>query len=268
MPLFGKTDALASLPKYVEIGRVHGVTVLTGGSGYTNGATQTVTFSGGGASVQATGTALVTGGVVQSITITSGGIGYTSDPTIAIPGASNATFAIKRQPLNDLNANILFVDDTEAAVDSNRAKGINSPGWWKIVESQDSNGDTRYRTELLVSITSVTAGTGDKEEDLVVADVSSVASISVQPTNQTTVTGGATFGVTASITGGGSITYQWQKAPAATPTKFANVVGQTSATIVLAGQTAGNTGDVYRVVVGGGGTKKLTSSGAILTFGT
>ena len=268
MPLFGKTDALASLPKYVEIGRVHGVTVLTGGTGYTNGATQTVTFSGGGASVQATATALVSGGVVQSITMTSGGIGYTSDPTIAIPGASNATFAIKRQPLNDLNANILFVDDTEAAIDSNKAKGIHSPGWWKIVEFQNSNGDTRYRTELLVTVTSVTTGTGDKEEDLVVPDLSSVASISVQPANQTSSAGAATFGVTASITGGGTITYQWQKALAASPTKFADVVGQTAATIVLAGQTAGNTGDRYRVVIGGGGVKKLNSSAATLTFGT
>jgi hypothetical protein len=267
MPLWGKTDALASLPKYVEIGRLHGVSVLTGGTGYTNNAAAVVTITGGGGT-GATATALVVGGIVQSVTVTSGGFGYTSDPTFTVPGGTGATFLAKRQPINDLNANIVFVDDTEAALESTKSKGIRGPGWWKFVTQQDSNGDTKYKTEMLVSITSVTTGTGDKEEDLIAPDLESVVSITAQPTNQTTVTGGATFAVTASITGGGALTYQWQVATAAAPTKFTNVGGATSASLVLAGQTIADTGKKYRVVVAGGGAKAVTSSAVTLTFGT
>lgn len=267
MPLWGKTDALASLPKYVEIGRLHGVSVLTGGTGYTNNVAATVTITGGGGT-GATATALVVGGIVQSITVTSGGYGYTSDPTFSVPGGTGATFLAKRQPLNDLNANIVFVDDTEAALDTAKAKGIRGPGWYKFVTQTDSNGDTKYKTEMLVSITSVTTGTGDKEEDLIAPDVEAVLSISVQPANQTSAAGAATFGVTAAITGGGTILYQWQVATAAAPTKFTNIVGETASTLVLAGVVTGDTGKKYRVVLSGGGAKALNSSAATLTFGT
>lgn len=273
MPLFGKTDALTSVPKNLRIGRLTGINVLTGGAGYTNGATQTVTITGGGGS-GATATALVAAGAVVSVTLTNGGVGYTSTPTLSIPGtpAPAATFLIKQQPgntakTNDDNANIIFVDDVEAALASNKSKGIHSPGWWRVITRQLSDGTTRYITELLVTMTSVAVGTGDKEEDLVAADVESVASISVQPTPQSTTAGGATFSLTAAITGGGAIAYQWQKALNGSNT-FANVAGQTAASIVLTGQTAGNTGDRYRCVVSGGGVRKLNSNTVALTFGT
>lgn len=266
MPLWGKTDALASLPKYVEIGRLHGVTVLGGGTGYTNGATATVTITGGGGT-GATATALVVGGIVQSVTVTSGGYGYTSDPTFSVPGGTGATFLAKRQPLNDLNANIVFVDDTEAAVTAEKIKGIHGPGWYKFVNRQNSNGDQRYYAELLVTITSVTTGTGDKEENLIAPNVDSVASITAQPTNQTSATGAATFSVTAALTGGGTLTYQWQMALPGT-TKYTDVAGQTAASLVLSGVVSGDTGKKYRVIVGGGGAKSINSSVATLTFGT
>jgi hypothetical protein len=266
MPLWGKTDALASLPKYVEIGRLSGVTVLTGGSGYTNGAAATVTITGGGGT-GATATALVVGGVVQSVTVTSGGSGYTSTPTLSIPGAANATFLVKLQPNIDSSSVIVFVDDTEAAVPSNKSKGIHGPGWYKFVSRENSVGDTRYYPELLVTITGVTTGTGDKEEDLIAANTNSVVTISAQPTNQTSVTGAATFSVTAAITGGGTLQYQWQVAAAGT-TKYTDIAGQTTASLALTGLVAGDTGKKYRVIVFGGGAKVLNSSAATLTFGT
>lgn len=267
MPLFGKTDAYASIPKYLEIGRILATSVVTGGTGYTNGATATVTITGGGGT-GATATALVSGGIVQSVTITAKGYGYTSTPAMSVPGGTGATFLIKTEPTNDLAANIVFVDDTEAALDVNKSKGIHSPGWWKYINRQDSNGNQRFFAELLVSITSVTADAGDKEEDLIVPDLASVAAITVQPTNQSSVAGAATFTVTANITGGGAIAYQWQKALAASPTKFANVASANSASLVLAGQVIGNTGDRYRVIISGGGVKPLNSTAATLTFGS
>ncbi len=62
-------------------GLTSGGKYVSGGTGCTNGA-QTVTFSGGGATTNATGTIFVSGSVPSgSITLTSGGAGYTSAPT-------------------------------------------------------------------------------------------------------------------------------------------------------------------------------------------
>lgn len=269
MPLFGKTDALASIPKYLEIGRIVAINVLNGGSGYTNGATVAVTITGSNA-IAATATAVVSGGVVQSITLTSTGAGYstTSLPVITMATGTGLTCQVKVEATRYNQANILFCDDTEASLLANKGKGIPSPGWWNVVQQFNSNGDPRWKTELLAVITSVTAGTGDHEEDVILADVDSVFTISAQPANQSTVTGGATFAVTASVTGGGTTLYQWELAPAANPTAFAPVVGATSASIVLSGKTSGNTGDMYRVVLSGAGAKTLVSNAAKLTFGT
>jgi hypothetical protein len=58
--------------------------ITNGGSGYTSA--PTVTFSGGGATTQATATAVVSRGQVVSVHITAGGTNYTSAPTISITG--------------------------------------------------------------------------------------------------------------------------------------------------------------------------------------
>ncbi|MEI8232098.1 MAG: hypothetical protein WCG32_06020, partial [Actinomycetes bacterium] len=57
------------------------VAIISGGSGYVN---PTITFSGGGATTQATGTVTVTNGVITGVNITNQGAGYTSNPTITI----------------------------------------------------------------------------------------------------------------------------------------------------------------------------------------
>jgi FtsP/CotA-like multicopper oxidase with cupredoxin domain len=59
------------------------ILMTSGGSGYS--ATPTVTFSGGGATTQATGTATVTN-AVNSITLLNPGAGYTSVPIVTIKG--------------------------------------------------------------------------------------------------------------------------------------------------------------------------------------
>jgi hypothetical protein len=60
---------------------VTGVTITSGGSGYTS--VPAVTFSGG-AGTGAAATAVVTGGVVTAVNVTAGGSGYTSAPSVAI----------------------------------------------------------------------------------------------------------------------------------------------------------------------------------------
>ena len=50
----------------------------------------------------------------------------------------------------ELNSSkIIFVSTEEASLASNKNKGINSPGWWKVFSYVNSEGTTRYKTELL-----------------------------------------------------------------------------------------------------------------------
>lgn len=161
---------------------------------------------------------------------------------------------------------LVFVDVTEARVASNRTKGIDGPGWWLHREYTDSNGQIRYKSECVVALQETAGNAGDAADDLFVPDVTTTIAISAQPTNQTSVAGAATFGVTAALTPAGTVTYQWQVKVGTAG--WTNVVGATSATLALTGVVSGDTGKQYRVVVGGAGSKKVTSDAATLTFGT
>ena len=163
----------------------------------------------------------------------------------------------------------VFVSQEEALLATNKAKGITGAGWWLFNTFLDSFGKTRYKAECLVAMTVLNAVSGDSAatgEDLIASDAESVVTISVQPAAQNTSGGGATFGVTASATSG-TLTYQWQRALVATPTRFVNITGATSATRAITGQLAANTGDLYRVVIStDAGAAKVTSNAAALTF--
>jgi hypothetical protein len=163
----------------------------------------------------------------------------------------------------------VFVSQEEALLATNKAKGINGAGWWLFNEYTDAAGKIRYKTSCLVAMTVLNAVSGDSAatgEDLIASDAESVVTIGTQPAAQNTSSGAATFGVTASATSG-TLTYQWQRALAATPTRFTNISGATSATRVLSGQTSGNDGDLYRVVIStNAGAAKVTSNAARLTF--
>lgn len=163
-----------------------------------------------------------------------------------------------------------FVDETEAQLASNHNRGINGGGWWKIVEYVDSDGSTRFKTECLVAMGTPAATSGDAADNTIAASVANTITINTQPLDQTTSLGAATFTAAASVTNSGTVTYQWQKALAASPMKFTNVtVNGTSASLVLAGQLAVNDGDKYRVVVASNnGADRKTSTAVKLTFGT
>jgi hypothetical protein len=64
--------------------------------------------------------------------------------------------------------NIIGVNDTEAGVAANKARGINTPGWTKYVTYTDMHGTTRYKTEPLVVMSA--AVTSDADDDTIAAD--------------------------------------------------------------------------------------------------
>lgn len=73
--------------------------------------------------------------------------------------------------------NAYFVDVTEAAVASNRAKGLQTPGWNLYNTYTDTNGNTRHKVEVLVPMKVTASDAGDLGpegnttiEDTVVAD--------------------------------------------------------------------------------------------------
>ena len=164
---------------------------------------------------------------------------------------------------------IVFVDETEAGLAANKERGITAPGWWAYRTYTDAAGNTRHKAEHLMFLTNPEANADETlSDDTIAADVQATITISAQPTAQTTVSGAATFSVTASCDNSGTVTFQWQK-KASGGTRWTNVSGATSASLVLAGQTADNDGDQYRVKLNADvGAPEVISTAVALTFGT
>jgi len=164
---------------------------------------------------------------------------------------------------------IVFVDETEAGLAANKERGITAPGWWAYRTYTDAAGNTRHKAEHLMVLTNPEANADETlADDTIAADVQALITISAQPTAQTTVSGAATFSVTASCDNSGTVTFQWQK-KASGGSRWANVSGATSASLVLAGQTADEDGDQYRVKLNADvGAPEVISTAVALTFGT
>jgi hypothetical protein len=170
--------------------------------------------------------------------------------------------------------NAFFVDTTEAAVETNRSKGIKTPGWNLV---QDI-GNGRLRVESLIPMRVSATDAGDvgvtnstTTEDLTVPDT--LLAITVQPANRSVVEPAtAAFTVTATATPTTTLTYQWQKQESSeSGTTWTNVGTNaasytTGSTAVTAGAGATN-GDKYRVLVSAPTktSQVITSSVATLT---
>jgi hypothetical protein len=69
------------------------------------------------------------------------------------------------------SSKVFGVNETEANVTTNKAKGINTPGWVRYNTYTDSESNTRHKVEVLVAGGSFTsATTGDAADDSTVAD--------------------------------------------------------------------------------------------------
>jgi hypothetical protein len=112
---------------------------------------------------------------------------------------------------------VVFIDTAEASVTSNIAKGLSTPGWHKFSQYDAESGETRHRSEVLVSLKSTSAAAGDQDDDAVAADAA--LTIDTQPVSNTVSIGANphvdvfTVVATTNVTGA-TITYKWQTDPA------------------------------------------------------
>lgn len=97
-------------------------------------------------------------------------------PVVNITNVGNGT----ADTLQVAPADLFFVDETEAGVNTNRAKGLRTGGWNSYEEYTDQNGATRRRVEVLVAMGRTAVDAGDagltgttSDEDGTVADTDS-----------------------------------------------------------------------------------------------
>ena len=161
----------------------------------------------------------------------------------------------------------IYIDETEAALEANKERGLNAPGWWSYFTYTDSSGATRHKAEQLVFIAGGDTNANETQaDDSIAADANVVIAIQTQPAD-TSVSVGAqlqlTVAATATPPGDNSVlTYQWQKKSG---NRYSNVSGATSAAYTVATYATANAG-TYRVKINStNGGKELISDVAVVT---
>lgn len=94
----------------------------------------------------------------------------TFDPAWATANATGQTVygqdSPKYVPVSDITK-IIGIDQTEAGVANNVARGLNNAGWNRYVTYTDMHGRTRHKVETLVAMSSIV---GDADADDSVAE--------------------------------------------------------------------------------------------------
>ena len=176
---------------------------------------------------------------------------------------------------------VVFIDDTEAQLKSNKDRGLNAPGWWSYFTYTDQHGNTRHKAEQLVYIAKPEANAQETQsDDTIGADVLEGISISGQPANSTSSSGAGTFAVTSSVNQSGTQAFVWQRQKPGS-NRWTNLAANTDTGITYADFTtntlaysglASNALDGYKYRVkintSKGATEVISDGAATLTFGT
>ena len=161
----------------------------------------------------------------------------------------------------------IFIDDTEAALAENKARGLNAPGWWSYYTFTDCEGNTRHKAEMLVTIADPEANSSETQsDDSVAADEAVLIAINTQPATQAVAVGDPlSLAVDAIATPPGDasvVTYQWQKLSA--NNRWANI-GANQPTYDVDPYAAENAGS-YRVkLTSTNGAPEVISATAVVT---
>ena len=162
---------------------------------------------------------------------------------------------------------VIYVDETEAALEANKERGLNAPGWWSYFTYTDSSGATRHKAEQLVFVAGGDTNANETQaDDAQAADATVVIAIGTQPADTAVAVGAQlqlTVVATATPPGDNSVlTYQWQKKSG---NRYSNISGATSAAYTVATYAATNAG-TYRVKINStNGGKELISDNAVVT---
>tara|TARA_B100001559_G_C16180601_1_gene475198 strand:- start:44 stop:658 length:615 start_codon:yes stop_codon:yes gene_type:complete len=176
---------------------------------------------------------------------------------------------------------VVFIDDTEAQLKSNKDRGLNAPGWWSYFTYTDSHGTTRHKAEQLVYIAKPEANASETQaDDTIGADVLEVITITGQPANSTSSSEAGTFAVTVSVDQSGTPAYVWQRQKPGS-TRWTNLAANTDTGITYANFTTATLGysgltddslDGYKyrvkVTTSKGATEVISNGAATLAFGT
>ena len=161
----------------------------------------------------------------------------------------------------------IYIDETEAALEANKERGLNAPGWWSYYTYTDSSGATRHKAEQLVFIAGGDTNANETQaDDAQAADVAVLITINTQPADTAVAVGAAlqlVLAATATPPGDASVlTYQWQKKSG---NRWANVSGATGTTFDIATYAATDAGS-YRVKINSStGAKEVISATAVVT---
>ena len=135
---------------------------------------------------------------------------------------------------------IVFIDDTEAQLAENKARGVASPGWHSFYTYTDMHGKTRTKSEMLVAIAGPEANASETQsDDTIGADITST----ITPGTVANVTTFAPAGAVATFSDNGG----------ADGSRTAGTYTVTNA----AGNSSG-TGADFTVVVAANGTPTIT----------
>jgi hypothetical protein len=225
MALWGKTDALASAPKYITKKAFFGtaavstanstITLTNSNTGFSVG-DGVVYFNGGGTSI----TGLTSGSTYY---VASGGAAgvYKLSATeagakagtglVSLTGTGNAAQFLQRNAEgNESTAaangdhinngrDLYFIDVEEAQQPENKARGLKGPGWWLYRSWTNADGSVAKQSECLIALSgnadSRQATTGDSgatlraggSDDAIAVD--GTITIGTQPLSQSKVAG-------------------------------------------------------------------------------
>lgn len=183
--------------------------------------------------------------------------------------ADNVTKASRGIAASAQAKTIVFVDNQEAALQENKNRGINAPGWWSYYTYTDGEGNVRHKAEHLVTIAGPDTNANETQSDDTIAADYTIVIDSQPAAASVTAPAAAQFVVAASTTPtGGALTFQWQEDQGA---GFVNLTdggvysGALSNTLDISDSTGLDTYQ-YRVVVSNtGASADVTSDAALLT---
>ena len=295
MALWGKVDTLAASPKYITRKAYFGTSAVNTTDDTIDLRSSNTDFATGDGVVYNANGGTALGGLTSGNTYYAyqtavSGVIKLSDTEahakagtnfVNLSGTGNAAQFLQRNAEgNESTAagngdhtnngmDLYFVDVDEAQQPENRARGIKSAGWWLYRSWTNADGSVAQHAECLIALggqsDKLQATTGDlgtglrngSTDDSIVLD--STITITSQPSSVSKVhPATASFTVAATLSGAGSLTYQWQVQEGGTGswTNVSRGSGGTTATYttgatqVAASGTADSNGDKYRCVVG------------------